>query len=571
MKQNLHIQSELILNHIELTDKDLSELPPYPKVEEKKVQPRFIGIVCRCRSLDNYAFVVTNMCGINNTSTPYSPVQLYLEKSQWKDVTYLKEDMWITFELKKQPNRDRHAAINAKCLSSTSDDYNICRNYLGRYDKIYGTVNGKRFSESILSVVVERFFKKSEGRQLVLSDLYQKKSLDPREWELLLSNMTTEERDSFTFNTDVIEPSAVLRVTLYKYLNSIEWIKHSCIIDALMSSIGSHHTIELLMESFKSEADKQEWIDYVIDSGKTSDKLFAELYLMTKSIDIFNRIADKSCVSSLISMDKDKIKDYLLFCVSIMGKTELDSVVDTFDVDVLIDALKLMSDDERLKFVCSLSDEKASKLASDKRFEDFDLTNRLMSIEEGRRILLNDLYVRKSNDYKEWDNYLSHLSESELQSFVLDTKCIKPTAELRFCLFKYTKLLDWLKHPSVISMIGKQNTESEITLKQIIDNFDNEEDKKEWVIYAKDSSISSENLIIELFYLTGSVDAYHAIENKSIILEHMNEAGVLEVKKFLKFCYVNLNDEDFNNVINSLTYDKFLGGLKKLSSDDISW
>ena len=511
MKQNLHIQSELILNHIELTDKDLSELPPYPKVEEKKVQPRFVGIVCRCRSLDNYAFVVTNMCGINNTSTPYSPVQLYLEKSQWKDVTYLKEDMWITFELKKQPNRDRHAAINAKCLSSTSDDYNICRNYLGRYDKIYGTVNGKRFSESILSVVVERFFKKSEGRQLVLSDLYQKKSLDPREWELLLSNMTTEERDSFTFNTDVIEPSAVLRVTLYKYLNSIEWIKHSCIIDALMSSIGSHHIIELLMESFKSEADKHEWIDYVINSGKTSDKLFAELYLMTNSIDIFNRIADKSCVSSLISKDKDKIKDYLLFCVSIMGKTELDSVVDTFDIDVLIDALKLMSDDERLKFVCSLSDEKASKLASDKRFEDFDLTNRLMSIEEGRRILLNDLYVRKSNDYKEWDNYLSHLSESELQSFVLDTKCIKPTAELRFCLFKYTKLLDWLKHPSVISMIGKQNTESEITLKQIIDNFDNEEDKKEWVIYAKDSSISSENLIIELFYLTGSVDAYHGI------------------------------------------------------------
>ena len=568
MKQNLHIQSELILNHIELTDLDLSELPPYPIIEDKKVQPRFVGIVCRSRSLDNYAFVVTNMCGINNTSTPYSPVQLYLEKSQWKDVTYLKEDMWITFELKKQPNRDRHAAINAKCLSSTSDDYNICRNYLDRYDKIYGTVNGKRFSESILSVVVERFFKKSGGRQLVLSDLYQKKSLDPREWELLLSNMTTEERDSFTFNTDVIEPSAVLRVTLYKYLNSIEWIKHSCIIDALMSSIGSHHTIELLMESFKSEADKQEWIDYVIDSGKTSDKLFAELYLMTKSIDIFNRIADKSCVSSLISKDKDKIKDYLLFCVSIMGKTELDSVVDTFDVDVLIDALKLMSDDERLKFVCSLSDEKASKLASDKRFEDFDLTNRLMSIEEGRRILLNDLYVRKSNDYKEWDNYLSHLSESELQSFVLDTKCIKPTAELRFCLFKYTKLLDWLKHPSVISMIGKQNTESEITLKQIIDNFDNEEDKKEWVIYAKDSSISNEDLKIELFYLTGSVDAYHAIENKSIILEHMNEAGVLEVKKFLKFCYVNLNDEDFNNVINSLTYDKFLGGLKKLSSDD---
>ncbi len=568
MKQNLHIQSKLILSHIELTDLDLSELPPYPKIDDKKVQPRYIGIVCRCRSWDNYAFVVTNMYGINNTSTPNTPVQLYLDKSQWKDDTSLKEDMWITFELKKQPNRDRHAAINAKCLSSTSEDYNICRNYIGRYDKIYGTVNGKRFSKSVLSVIVEKFFKKSEGRQLILKDIYQRKSLDPKEWELLLSNMTTEEREAFSIDTDIIEPSAALRVYLYKYLNSIEWIKHSSVIDALLSSISAHHTLQLLADCFKSDSEKKDWIDYVINSGNTSDKLFAELFLMTNSIDLFNNISDKSSISALISKDKERIKEYLLFCMSIMGKTELDSVIDTFDVDVFVDTLKLMSDDDRFKFVCSLSDDRASKLASDKRFEDFDLINRLMSLEDGRRILLNDLYVRKSNDYKEWDNYLSHLSENELNSFVLDTKCIKPTAELRFCLYKYTKQLDWLKHPSVISMIGKQTDESEITLKQVIDTFHNEEDKKEWVVYAKDSSISNENLKCELFYLTGSVDAYQAIENKSTIIEHMNEAGVLEVKKFLKFCYVNLDEEDFNVVINGLTNDKFLGGLKRMSSDD---
>lgn len=568
MKQNLHIQSELILNHIELTDLDLSELPPYPIIEDKKVQPRFVGIVCRSRSLDNYAFVVTNMYGFNNTSTPYSPVQLYLKKKQWKDAAYLKENMWITFELKKQPNRDRHAAINAKCLTLTSEDYNICRNYIGRYDKIYGTVNAKRFSESILSVIVEKFFRKAEGRQLILNDIYQRKSLDPKEWELLLSNLTTEERDSFTFRTDVIEPSAVLRVYLYKYLNSIEWIKHSCVIDALMSNISSAHIIELLMDSFTSDDDKKDWIDYVINSGNTSDKLFAELYIMTNSIDIYNRIVDKGSVSAIISNDKEKVKDYLLFCMSILCKSELDAIVDTFDEEVFCDALKLMKEDECLKFVCGLTDGKASKLASDNRFEDLDLINRLMSLEAGRRILLNNLYKRKSNDYKEWDYYLSHLSESELKSFVLDTKCIKPTAELRFCLYKYTKLIDWLKHPSVISMIGKENSESEIILKQIIDSFDNEFDRNEWVVYAKDSSISNETLRLKLFYLTESIEVYHAIENKSTIIEHMNEAGVLEVKKFLKFCYVNLNDEDFNNVINSLTYDKFLGGLKKLSSDD---
>lgn len=568
MKQNLHIQSELILNHIELTDLDLSELPPYPIIEDKKVQPRFVGIVCRCRSLDNYAFVVTNMYGFNNTSTPNSPVQLYLEKSQWKDTTYLKEDMWITFELKKQPNRDRHAAINAKCLSLTSEDYNICRNYIGRYDKIYGTVNAKRFSESILSVIVETFYRKAEGRQLILNDIYQRKSLDLKEWELLLSNLTTEERDSFTFRTDVIEPSAVLRVYLYKYLNSIDWIKHSSVIDALMSNISSAHTIELLMDSFKSDADKKEWIDYVINSGKTSDKLFAELYLMTNSIDIFNKIVDKGSVSAIISNDKEKVKDYLLFCMSILGKSELDSIVDTFDAEVFCEALKLMKEDECLEFVCGLTDGRASKLASDNRFEDLDLKNRLMSLEAGRRILLNNLYERKSNDYKEWDNYLSHLNESELKSFVLDTKCIKPTAELRFCLFKYTKLLDWLKHPSVISMIGKENSESEITLKQLIDSFDNEIDRNEWVVYAKDSSISNEPLRLKLFYLTESIEVYHAIENKSTIIEHMNKAGVLEVEKFLKFCYINLDDVDFDAIINGLTYEKLLGGLKKMSSDD---
>lgn len=380
--------------------------------------------------------------------------------------------------------------------------------------------------------------------------------------------MTTEEREAFSIDTDIIEPSAALRVYLYKYLNSIEWIKHSSVIDALLSSISAHHTLQLLADCFKSDADKKDWIDYVINSGNTSDKLFAELFLMTNSIDLFNKIADKSSISALISKDKERIKEYLLFCISIMGKTELDSVIDTLDVDVFVDTLKLMSDDDRLKFVCSLSDDRASKLASDKRFEDFDLINRLMSLEDGRRILLNDLYVRKSNDYKEWDNYLSHLSENELNSFVLDTKCIKPTAELRFCLYKYTKQLDWLKHPSVISMIGKQTDESEITLKQVIDTFHNEEDKKEWVVYAKDSSISNENLKCELFYLTGNVDAYQAIENKSTIIEHMNEAGVLEVKKFLKFCYVNLDEEDFNVVINGLTNDKFLGGLKRMSSDD---
>ncbi len=39
MRQELYIKSELIVNHIELTDLDLSDLPPYPIIEEKKFSP----------------------------------------------------------------------------------------------------------------------------------------------------------------------------------------------------------------------------------------------------------------------------------------------------------------------------------------------------------------------------------------------------------------------------------------------------------------------------------------------------------------------------------------------------
>lgn len=568
MRQELYIKSELIVNHIELTDLDLSDLPPYPIIEEKKVQPRYVGIVSRCRQLDNYAFVITNAYGINNSLSPHSPVQLYLDKSQWKDTPSLQEDMWITFELKKQPNRERHAAVNAKYLSSTIEDYDICRNYLGLYYIISGIVNRKRVNESIRAAIVEMFFRKAEDRQLVINYYHQKGSLDSEEWELLLSNMTTEERESFALDINTSEPSATLRVYLYKYLNSIEWIKHPNFIAGFTSNSVIRKTLNLLMDCFKSDEDKQEWIDYVINADNVSDKLLVELFIETSNIDFYNNIKDKKIIPTIISNDKEKIKDYFLFCMSFMEKPELDSIVDTFDFDVFIDAMKLMNEDECLQFVCRLSENKALQIISDERLWEFDLSNKLMSSKEGRILILSGIYAKKSNDYDEWDNYLSQLSEEELESFVLDAKCVKPTAELRFCLYKYTKKLDWLKHPSVISLINNPNSKSEISLKQIVNTFHSEDDKNDWVVYTKDSSISNVSIKSELFYLTENTELYRAIEDKSIIIDHMNEAGVQEVKKFLKFCYLNLNDDEFDKVISGLNNDKLLDGLKKMSSDD---
>ena len=559
-----------MLNHIELADLDLSDLPPFPIVAERIVGPRLIGIVTRCNPDDNYVFVVTNQYGVEQADVPYLPVTLFMNKSEWKDTEPLSENMWITFELKSQPERTRDAAINARSLSSTIDDYNICRNYFGIYEKIKGIVNGKHFRESVISAIVDRFFKNAEARQLVINDIYQRKSLDINEWELFLSNMTDEERDSFSLDTDAIQPSAELRVCLYKYLYSVEWIKHPDIITVLMSKEESFMTLNQLMECFITDDDKQEWIDYVIDNENSSDQLLAELFLITNSSEVYNKIVDKGSISAIISEDKEKIKSHILFCMSIEKNTELDSVADSFNIDVFIDSLKLMNEDECSEFLCRLSEKKASELASDERLASPGLTKELLSSENGRRVILNVLYAKQSNDCNEWEEYLSHLSEGEIQTFVFDTKCIKPTAELRVCLYKYTQNLDWITHSSIIALIGKKNNASAENLKQFIEGFHSEDDKCKWLDYAKNKSTFDDGLKAEWFYQTWNYEIYNSIGNKAIVFDFFNDSSTPkdEVVKFLIFCSANMGDDELNYVVEQLAEERFIEVLKEMSYDD---
>ncbi len=566
MRQNIYIQKDLILNHIELADLDLEDLPEFPDIE---VEPRFLGIVSRCRPVDNYVFVITNSYGISKTKTPHTPVSLFMDKSEWKSAETLREDMWITFELKIQPKRERDAAINAKPLTSSISDYLICKNYLGDYDAIEGVVNGRRFKKSIKNVIYTVYYQKPEGRQTILNDLYQRKSSNYVEWLNLLSQMTNEDRESFVLDTDIIEPTPELRVCLYNYLNDIEWIKHPSVLTAIQSQNESDKTVlELLSKWLKSEEDKKEWLDYAISSELSSDRLKVELFFMTYSPDIYNSILDKDSIIEAISIDRNRAKTYLCFCMNSMESDELGALVESIDDEVIIEALKLMGGEERLEFVSSLPNAKAIKLATDKRLGSYDLKNRLMSTEKGRQIFLDDLYERKSNDCDEWSEYFSQLNEDELKAFVFDSKCITPTAELRTCLYKYTRELEWLKHPSVISLISNKDEDFGFSVKRIIDGFYNEDDKNEWLKYVKDCSIAKDELKAELFYLTENSEVYNSIGQKSIVVNHMNEAGINEFKIFLKFCYRNLDDEGFKGIIDVLPEDRLIEALKEMDSND---
>ncbi len=567
MKQGVSVRSELIVNHIEIADLDLSNLPRFPVITENN-RSRLLGIVTRCRSYENYAFVVTNDYGFPGSHSTHAPIQLYLDESQWKGHVSLAEGMWITFELKKQPKRERHAAVDARPLSMTVDDYHICKNYIGFYDFIDGTLNGKSFRKSIQYAIVDKFFSKTEGRQLVLSDLYQRRSLDCNEWKYLLSNFSDSELSAFSFDVSTIEPSFELRICLYKYLNDIEWIKHSSVIASLLSQNESNRMLTLLSKSFKSDRDKQEWIDYAKGSELLSDKLLAVMYVITKSHDIFNTIADKKAVIDFISTDKKEIKDYLLFCHESFEKKDLASIVDSLEDEILLSAIKLMSADECFVFVCDLPDNLASKLVLNESLNTFNLKSRFMSTVRGRQIVLSGIYARKSNDYKEWEEYLSNITESERKSFKLDTTRVNPTAELRLILYKYLGSLEWIKHPSVISLLGKHNEDPGLSLLNIVKAFHIEDDKSEWLKYVKDSPIASDYLKLELFYLIWDYGVYSSIEQKTAIIEHMKIAEIQEVSDYLMFCNKNLSDDQLSTAVDGISEYKIRRSLELLSFDD---
>lgn len=565
----IHIKPELIVRHIDTADLDLTDLPQFPVKKEKSNSPRLLGIVNRCRSHENYAFVLTNTFGINDKSSPDVPVTLFLDKSQWKEAEPLEEDKWITFELKRQPRRERHAAINAKRLDSTLNDYLICKQYIGDYCQIKGYVNGQKFSKSIRAEIFNRFFSNAAGRKLVLNSIYQCRSTDYNEWNYLLHNMTGEEKDSFELDTDIIEPTAELRICLYKNLNSLEWIKNPTFISILQSLEQSERNVfDLLNESFKTEDDKQDWVSYANSCELSSDRFLVELFFMTFSLDIYNSITDKNQFIDVIKTNAHKAKEYLLFCKNSLNSDGLCNIVDSIQGEVLIDAVNLMGDDELMELFYCLPADKAIKIASDEKLKKRGIKNKLVSTEKGKSIFLNGLYLGKSSDCDEWSFFLSQLSEDEKKAFELNTDYIKPTVELRICLYKYTRSLDWLKHPSVIAFISKSENDLELSLKQFFKGFHSNDDKNEWLNYAKDCSTTDDNLKATFFYLTDNFDFYRSIGQKNIITDHINNAAIQDLIAFLKNCYKNLNDEELIVVIEGLEYDRLVSALKIMSFDD---
>ena len=259
------IDKDLIIGHLQ--DVDLTDLP-INCYESQKVRPVLIGYINRCRSFDNYAFCITNNYGVDDDVMSSAPIQVYIDKDEWVDKEDIKDQQWIIFELIKQPTRTRHKATQVRYLSPTLDDYNIAQNYVGEYSHIQGQIQGKGFAEkinvNIEEGIIKFFFSTEEGKQIILNDLYERKTEDIKEWEMYLSHLSAEEKRSFLFDVTQLKPTAELRLLLYSQLERIDWLLHPSVIAYLNTNI---EYIESLFKHIKSEDDKQKIVAYMANSS----------------------------------------------------------------------------------------------------------------------------------------------------------------------------------------------------------------------------------------------------------------------------------------------------------------
>jgi len=334
---------------------------------------RFIGFVSRCRLEENYAFVVTNAFGIDDLP-PHTPVTLYLDKRQWEDSSTLQEEMWITFELKKQLTYKRNAAIHAKALLPTHDDYTTCKNYTGKYGIIDGIVDRISIKKSIQSVTDNLFYNSIQGRQCVLKELYHTKSVDSEKWERLLSNMTNDERDSFVFDIEHFKPTAELRMCLYKYVYNLELLMHPCVISLISRGNDQEGKLKEIIGGFHSEDDKNKWLDYAVSCSISDDKFKTELFYLTENLKTYSAIGDKSTIIEHMNISgTPEVKKFIKFCSRNLTDEELFRTIDALSYNKVITVLKRMASDDSIQLLKRLPEDKAISIVTNEELKDSKL------------------------------------------------------------------------------------------------------------------------------------------------------------------------------------------------------
>ncbi len=355
-----YIDKDFVVGHLE--DVDLSDLPVI-RLEIQTVRPVLIGYINRCRSYDNYAFCITNNYGVDADALSYAPVQLYIDKNEWIDKEDIKENKWIVLELIKQPSRPRHEAMQVRYLRPTLEDYAIAMNYVGEYSQIQGQIQGNGFSERINVNIEEEitkiFFSSTEGKRLILSNLYQRKSEDIKEWEAFLSHLSTDEKENFVLDETLLNPTAELRLTLCSQLGKVDWLLHPSVIAFFNSNCGTEvNSIEGLINQIKRENDKQKIFEYIAHSTISSTELKEKLFLLSFSLSLYNSLSSKGNLARQCEeQGVKKVTQLFLFHLHNLPDTDTKILSRLLSKDVFISALKMLNATEAYQILMRLEEQ----------------------------------------------------------------------------------------------------------------------------------------------------------------------------------------------------------------------
>lgn len=359
-KSSVLIEKDFVVGHLE--DVDLSDLPVI-RHGIRTVKPVLIGYINRYRSYDNYAFGITNNYGIDANAMSCAPVQLYIDKDEWIETEYIKENKWIVFELIKQPNRTRHKAIQVRYLRPTLEDYAIAKNYVGDYSLIQGQIQGIGFSEkikvNIREEITKLFFSSAEGKQIILNDLYQRKSEDSKEWNTYLSHLSIEEKETFVLDESLLTPTADLRLTLCSQLEKVDWLLHPSVIAYFNSNCNTDvNCIENLLNRINKDEDKQKVFEYIANNTMSSIILREKLFLLSFSLSVYNSIPNKeNLIRQCVEQGVEKVSQLFLFHLHNLPDSDTRILSELLSKDILVSALKMLEYAEAYQFLIRLEEQ----------------------------------------------------------------------------------------------------------------------------------------------------------------------------------------------------------------------
>lgn len=356
----IYIDKEFVVGHLE--DVDLSDLPVI-RHESRTVRPVLVGYINRYRSYDNYAFGVTNNYGIDTAAEPCVPIQVYIDKKEWIDKEDIEEGKWIIFELIKQPNHTRHKAVQVRYLCPTLEDYAIARNYFGEYSQIQGLIHGNGFSERINENIGKEtsrlFFSSVEGKQLILNDLYNRKTKDSKEWGAYLSHLSTEERENFVLDETQLKPTAELRMTFCSKLNKVDWLLHPSVIAYLNANIETEaDSIVNLLQQIDSEEGKQKLYEYIAINQISSNELKEKLFLQSFSLTLYNSLPNKENVTKQCEgQGARKVVQLFLFHLHNLPNTDSAILSRLLSRGIFVSALKMLDTTEAYQLLIRIEEQ----------------------------------------------------------------------------------------------------------------------------------------------------------------------------------------------------------------------